>query len=324
LTYSVKNVKLVSMKRHPYRRKLDRLAGRFFLFASFSIIKILPERFFYHFAFALGTTAYYLMAKHRRLTISNLKRAFGGSKTEAEYRRLARDVFREIAVGACETTIAIIYKDKEWIKKQIKIEGIENLHKAIKKGKGVIALSAHFGNFTLMCVRLSQEDFSFKTVIRDPNDEAVTELFIKLRKRLNVEFISARPRNVCVRKSLEYLHQNGVLCLMADQSKSKGVVVKFFGQFVGAVAGPAIMAIRTGAPILPMFILKEGGGAHKIVIHEPIEVSLTGNNDKDVYEASQKFTKVIEDYARRYPDQWWWVHQRWKHAPKNQDSVVRS
>ena len=310
------------MKRHPLRRKLDRLAGRFFLFTSFAIIKILPERLFYHFALALGNLAYYILNKHRTLVVDNLKRAFGNSKTKAEYQRIAKEVFRQIALGGCETVITILYKHREQIKDEIKVQGLENLQKALKKGKGVIALSAHFGSFTQMCVRLSQEDFSFKTVIRDPDDEVVTEFFIKLRKRLNVEFISARPRNVCVKNSLEYLHQNGVLCLMADQSKSGGILVKFFGQLVATVAGPAVMALRTGAPIVPLFIIREGRASHKIVIHPSLEIPLIGDNDKDIFKISQKFTNIIEDYARRYPEQWWWVHQRWKHAPKEPSALM--
>lgn len=307
------------MKRSNFRRKLDRFAGRFFLFLSVGIIKIIPKKLFYYFAVGLGTLAYYLAFKHKKLTLNNLMFAFGDTKTEAEYKKIAKAVFRHIAVGGCETAITAFYKTKETVKREIPIEGLENFKEALSQGKGVIALSAHLGNFTLMCARLSQEDFSFKPVIRDPDDEAVVDFFDEMREKLGVEVISAKPRHLCVKKSIEHLRQNGVLCLLADQSKNKGVIVNFFGHLSGTVAGPAVMSLRTGASVVPVFIIAEGEGKqkkHKIIIHKPLKVALTGEYDKDVFEITQKFTTIIEEYARKYPDQWWWVHQRWKHTPK--------
>jgi KDO2-lipid IV(A) lauroyltransferase len=276
----------------------------------------MPKEFFYRFSIGLGTLAYYLVRKHRKLTLANLRRAFGNSKDENEYRKIAKEVFRQIALGGCETAIAALYKSGEQLKKEIEIEGLEYLKRALQRGKGAIVLSAHLGNFTLMCARLSQENFPFKTVIRDPDDEAVADFFERMRNRLNVELINAKPRNVCVRNSIEFLRQNGVLCLLADQSKNKGVFVKFFGHLSGTVAGPAVMALRTGAPIIPVFIVRKDKINHKIIVHPPLEVSLSGDYHKDIFEITQKFTTIIEEYARSYPEQWWWVHQRWKHQPK--------
>lgn len=279
----------------------------------------MPKNFFYHFASGLGTLAYYLAVKHRKLTLSNLKRAFGDTKTEAEYKLIAKAVFRHIAVGGCEMAITGLYKTKEMVRKEIPIEGLENIKEALSRNKGAIALSAHLGNFTLMCARLAQEDFFFKPVIRDPDDEAVVDLFDEMRQKLGVEYISAKPRYLCVKKSIEHLRQNGVLCLLADQSKNKGVLVNFFGLLSGTVAGPAVMSLRTGAPVVPVFIISEDKGKekkHKIIIHKPLEVVLSGEYDKDVFEITQKFTTIIEEYARKYPEQWWWVHHRWKHTVK--------
>lgn len=279
----------------------------------------MPKKFFYHFASGLGTLAYYLAVKHKKLTLSNLRRAFGDTKTGAEYKMIAKAVFRHIAVGGCEIAITALYKTKETLKEEIEIEGLENIKEALLRGKGVIALSAHLGNFTLMCARMSQEDFSFKPVIRDPDDEAVVDLFDEMRQKLGVEYIPAKPRYLCVKKSIGHLRQNGVLCLLADQSKGKGVMVNFFGQLLGTVAGPAVMSLRTGAPIVPVFIISTDEGRekkHKIIVHKPLEVVLSGDYDKDVFEITQKFTSIIEEYARKYPDQWWWVHHRWKHAAK--------
>lgn len=303
------------MKRHPLNRKLDRLIARFFIFLGFTVIRFIPKRLLVSFAKTTGKLAYYIAFKHRNITLDNLTLAFGKTKTKAEYKKITQKVFQEIILTGCETIFTFFHKNRQYIKNKVPVDGLENLTLALLEKKGVILLSAHFGNFPLLCTRLSQENFSLKTIIRYPDEKYVQRLLAKMSAKANVQFISARPRNKCVKLSIRHLRQNGVLCLLADQSKNSGVFVEFFGQLSGTAAGPAVMALRTGAPILPAFITRDNKNNHKITIHPALTVSPSGDFNADVLEITQKFTNIIEDYTKLYPEQWWWLHQRWKHKP---------
>ena len=110
----------------------------------------------------------------------------------------------------------------------------------------------------------------------------------------------------------ERLRSGGVLFLYADRNESEGVYVEFFNRPAGTVEGPAILHLRTGAPMLCAFIVRLGWKKHKIIITPPIPVKRTGNREEDVYQITKTYTKIIEDFVRQYPEQLWWPRKRWK------------
>ncbi|MFB0528154.1 MAG: lysophospholipid acyltransferase family protein, partial [bacterium] len=100
-----------------------------------------------------------------------------------------------------------------------------------------------------------------------------------------------------------------------------GVFVDFFGRPAGTVIGPAVMALRTGAPIVPVFNVRQGVNKHKVIIGPPVELEISGNQEKDILTVTAKITKVIEEFVRQYPTHWWWFHNRWRAKPKKEEEV---
>ena len=306
------------MKRHPLRRKLDRLVARYFVYFSLFIINTLPEKILYYYAKFIARCAFIFYRKYRRLALNNLKRAFNNRKSEAEINKIVKELFHQIAWGATEITLVCKLNSRanKRIKENITIEGEEFLSKAVSKGKGVICVSAHFGNFSLISHRLQLAGFSTNMVVRDANDPVVAKIWDNILENIGINFIPARPTYKAVSNSLKWLREGNVLILFADQNKTTGIYVDFFNRPAGTVEGPALLSMRTGAPILCAFIIRLSKDKHKIVITPPLEIEQTGDETKDIYNITSAYTKVIEDFVRQYPDHWWWVHDRWKGMKK--------
>ena len=128
--------------------------------------------------------------------------------------------------------------------------------------------------------------------------------------------VPTKPKSLAVKRALTSLKRREVLIIPIDQNAGKeGVFVDFFGRLASAPAGPVVFAQRTGAPLVPMCIIREGRKRHQLIIEPEVPLVNTENKEKDLITNTQKLTKVIEKYVRKYPSQWWWMHNRWKSKP---------
>jgi Kdo2-lipid IVA lauroyltransferase/acyltransferase len=176
-------------------------------------------------------------------------------------------------------------------------------------------LTAHLGNFPLMNVRLVNEGYPLSLVARDPENPRLARMITSYRDAVGMESIPDKPRMACVSKSLKALKQNRILSLQIDQNApATECWVDFFGYLVPTFKGPVIFSLRTGAPILPMFIIRNQDSFHKIIIHPPFQPSITGNVEQDITSNIARLTKIVEAAIREYPEQWWWIHRRFKRA----------
>lgn len=300
------------MKRNEKIRRLERVAGRYFMKFSMDIIKWLPECLLYPFSRFMGYLAFWVVPRYRRIALDNLKESFK-EKTRSEIRKIAVESYCEITWGALEIIrLALDKNAQQKLKDLIEIEGAEHLDSELKKGKGIICISAHFGSFPIMTSRLSLEGYPFKLVMRFADDEGVTDMWKGVMRNVGINAISARPRRRAVVESLRWLRAGKPLCLHSDQNKTNGVYVDLFQRPAGTVEGPARLHLRTGAPIVCGFIVRLDRHHHKIFITPPLNIKLTGDDKKDIFNITQAFTKVIEEFVRKYPRQWWWMHDRWK------------
>jgi KDO2-lipid IV(A) lauroyltransferase len=245
--------------------------------------------------------------------------AFGAEKSKAEIEDIALGCFRTMASMAVE--FFMFMRHPERIRKFVTIEGQEHLDEALKKGCGVVALSAHFGSFPLLLSRLALGGYKVHSVLRRMRDAGLDKLFEIKRDRMGVGSIYTQPREACVNLSLKSLRSNEIVFVQLDQNfGTGGVFVDFFGTKAATATGPIIFSMRTGAPIVPMFIHRIEGPRHKIVIFPPIELKTQGDRDKILLDAVQDFTTLIEKYIRKYPHEWGWIHKRWKARPKGEAS----
>jgi lauroyl/myristoyl acyltransferase len=200
-----------------------------------------------------------------------------------------------------------VHFPKEKILELVAIEGEDHLKRALAKGKGVLALSAHLGAFTLIGARLAAGGYSFSVVVKHPRDQRFARLIDDYRAQIGIATISAKPRREAARAVLRALRANRIVLLIADEFKSGGLLVNFMGQASPAPRGPATLALRTGAATLPMFATRRADGS--LLLKIAPEIALIKNEDVEVSVAAttKVFTRCLEDAIRRHPDQWNWL-----------------
>lgn len=277
--------------------------------------KIVPLSFLYAFANFIGWMGYHFARKHRQIAMESLTMAFGKEKSSEEIEKIARDCFRTMASTVVE--FFMFMRHPQRIKKLVQIEGLHYLDEALAKGKGVVALSAHFGSFPLLLSRLALEGYPIHSVLRRMRDSRLDKLFEKKRDRMGVGSIYTQPRKECVAQSLKALRNNEIIFIQLDQNfGTGGVFVDFFGVKAATATGPIVLSVRTGASIVPMFIHRVKGPHHKIVIKPPLTVHKDVMGENNLVSTVSEFTLMIENYIRRYPHEWGWIHKRWKARPK--------
>ncbi len=265
-----------------------------------------------HFFIAIG---FRLTKTQRTIAAESLKIAFGKEKSISERHQIIRDCFENLGRGMIE--LIYFMEHPEMIKERVSFEGKEYLQEAFKAGRGVIVVSAHFGNFPLMLLRFAQEGYKTNAIIRPTRDQDIEKYFLKQRSKLGLKTVYSQPRRECVETSLKVLRNNELLFIPLDQNfgSGGGVFVDFFGQKAATATGPVVFALRTQAPILPMFIIRQKDDSHKIIIEPPLKLEEREDNKETILVNTAKITGVIERYIRAYPAEWGWMHRRWKSQP---------
>lgn len=292
-------------------KSLGRLAARLGLFWCSLIIKIIPGPLIYGFAQAIGNLGYRLVSRQRNTAIESLNIAFSRQKSPRELEKIARDSFIFMSKSAVE--LLFLMDRPQLLKERVAIEGKSHFDAALACGKGVILVSAHFGNFPLLMSKLSLEGYKIAGIMRPMRDASVEKFFMAKRIRLGIKTIYSQPRQACVNNTIETLRSNEAVFIPLDQNfGTAGVFVDFFGRKAATATGPVVLAQRTGAALLPCFIVRQKDDTHKIIFEPVQELTEAADPRQAIIINIQKLTDIIESYIRRYPAEWGWVHRRWK------------
>jgi KDO2-lipid IV(A) lauroyltransferase len=298
------------------RKRINRFIGYFGLILCSGILKFFPEAWLYGFAKTVAVLSCFVARKQRRIAVESLTIAFGKEKSEEEINKITKDCFIFMAKAGAE--LMFLMDRPHLIKKKVKIVGRDHLENALAKSKGVILVSAHFGNFPLMLARLSIEGYKTAGIMRFMRDKQAEKIFMRKRTRLGIKTIYSQPRKECVEECIRSLRNNELLFIPLDQNfGSGGVFVNFFGRKAATATGPVVLARRTEAVILPCFILRQKDDTHKIIFEPPLILEKDKFSQESITINVQKLTDIIESYIRRYPAEWGWIHRRWKSQPTN-------
>jgi KDO2-lipid IV(A) lauroyltransferase len=255
---------------------------------------------------------YHTVAKHRIIALHNLRCAFP-EKDMKELIRIAKGVFRNLAITAAEF-FSMPFITRANLHEWVEMEGLEHYEAGIAHGKGLLTIIAHFGNWELMPVTfpLFLKFPKPSYIVYRPLDSPTLDNMVEYVRTINGHVMI--PKGGAGKRIMEMLKENNSIAILSDQNAGirEGVFVNFFGRPACTSVGLAVLALRSGAPVLPMFMVRQKSGKYKFILKPLVEVSQTGDDEKDILENTQRFTKVVEDVVREYPDQWFWLHQRWK------------
>lgn len=262
----------------------------------------------------LGNLGFYLILRHRRAAVRNIKLIYGKEKSKEELREMIRRTF--ICASCFGWEVLYLYthnltgKDLEVL--VTRIEGLEHLKEAMARGKGVIGLGAHLGNFIILGTRLNSLGFPCTSIMRQMKDGKLQNMLNIMKVKFRQNWIPKLPVSRAIRESISWLRKGKLLMLYMDQRSGQGVKADFMGIPTPTPTGAAVFALKTGAAVLPIVNVQDGDGCYKLIIGEEVPVEKTGNHKSDVFANTARFNKAIEKYIRLYPDQWFWFHNRWK------------
>ncbi|OGX34286.1 MAG: hypothetical protein A3C36_01540 [Omnitrophica WOR_2 bacterium RIFCSPHIGHO2_02_FULL_52_10] len=310
------------MGSHKRLKTFQRAAARYGLYSFAWLFERLPYAAVRLIAGILIAIGFRCAIRQRRIAAESVEIAFGEEKSEEEKRQIIKRCFENFGRGMTEMLYCLAHPD--CVDQRVAFEGKAHLDKAYAQGRGVIAVTAHFGNFPLMMLACARQGYKSSAIIRPARDEELSEYLHKKRTEVGLKTIYAMPRAACVSESLKELREGGLLFIPIDQNfgSGGGVYVNFFGHQAATATGPAVFAMRTGAPILPMFIIRRDDGTHKIIIGPPVAVQQRGDEKETVAAAMARITNIIEQYIRSYPHEWAWMHRRWKSRPDGKPLVV--
>jgi Kdo2-lipid IVA lauroyltransferase/acyltransferase len=264
-----------------------------------------------------GLAVFLLARGERRKTLQSIRTAYPQSLTDTQVRQLALKVWSGLGRNIFETIHWLKWSGPEIASQVIQGKGWENLDRALARGKGVLVASAHLGNWELMAGCLASR-YQVSAVAQSLYDSRFDEIVTNFReKNLKVSMIK---RGMALRGILQALKENRLLIALLDQDTGKdGVFVPFFGKQAWTQSGIARIAQKTGAALVPVFVLRGANGRFEIHVEKEIKLPRTGDTEKDILETVKRYTEVIENYVKTYPDQWMWMHERWKTRPPGED-----
>ncbi len=267
----------------------------------------------------LGGITYRASRKLRRAGERNLELAFP-EMSERERARILRGVFvnlsRQLAVFSRLSRMS-----REDVRALVDCEGLENLEEAKSRGRGLILVTGHLGAWEMTSFALSAFNHPLSFLVRRIDNPLVERMIDGMRTRFGNRTIDKRAAG---RAMLRVLHAGETLGLLIDinTTASEGIFVDFFGKPAATTFLMAKLALRTGADVIPVFApWEEEHGRFVLRIGSPLKIERTGDETEDVRRLTQAATRAVECHIRRYPDQWLWIHKRWRTRPQNEPEI---
>jgi lauroyl/myristoyl acyltransferase len=283
--------------------------GYFFYNLGKDISIALPRRFVYKIASVVSDLHYYISYRQHKSVLSNL-RLIRYAADEKCLRNLHKQIFRNFAKNLVDF-FRFGCIDSRFIRKDTNIKGLEHVDSALRKGKGVLVVTAHLGNWELGGVLMAQKGYSMNAVAWEHKDRRIKDMFIYQRVRKGIKVISL---GVALRKCYRALENNEIVAMVGDRDFSEQgmkVKVRFFGKNAWVPRGPAVLSLRTGATIVMGFTIREKRDSFSLIFEKPIEYIPEGNAERDIQILTQKILENIERFVRNYPEQWFAFSDFW-------------
>ena len=284
------------------------------------ILEKLPRFWTLRLAGVLGEIAAVLDVKERKLAEKNLKTAYGDKWSNLKIRLVAKECFVKIALNAAD-----VIQSRKWsaddLKTLVEVEGWEHFSAAFDKGRGVVGLTGHIGNFELLAGWFaSVKKIPLSAIGRTLYDERLDKMVIENRKRFGIENIVS---DTAAKKVISLLRSGRMLGVLldVDSSKFSGKFVPFFGTPAKTAAGPILIGRRTQSPVVPMAMFRTDNNRFLVKILPAFDIPSTDDKDADIEKALTQCNLALEELINHDPTQWAWMHNRWKSKPPSTEKA---
>lgn len=263
----------------------------------------------------MGRLAFMFARHERKNAIKHLTMAFGTEKTPQEIHDLAKRVFLNLSACAADAIrLPLLVKDGT-IDKLITVENYHYFTDEVKKGKGVIIMTGHYGNWELLGTWVVRSGYPIKVVAKKSYDPRLDKLIVDYR---NEAGYANTARGKATRSVVEGLMSGESFGLLFDlDTKVKGVFVDFFGKLAHTATIPVILSTKLQVPIVPFFVRMTKDYNYVATCLKPLNLVNTGDEEKDIVTNTQICSNVYEKMIRAHPEQWIWMHKRWKKQPQD-------
>ncbi|GAB6099440.1 hypothetical protein JCM16358_13190 [Halanaerocella petrolearia] len=276
------------------------------------LANLLPANLSYYLARKLGSLLFYLVKRRRKLAVNNIQSALDYSKEESY--DLAKLIFQDIAIKFIEVCRLSNWSRQDFETK-IEVEGLNNLEQAYNQEQGVVLFTGHFGNWELLGVYLSWLGYPVNAIAREYKNSLINKEVWQIRESQGATVFNKDQ----VKSAFKALLKKELLLILGDQdAHGDGEFVQFFHRLASTPKGPVVLAQKAQGLILPVYLVREGPGKYRLFIEEPLEIAKEAKAEERE-EVLQKLTTSLEEKIREYPEQWLWLHRRWKTAPPKED-----
>lgn len=256
----------------------------------------------------LGSFFFLVLRRKRKRVMENLKAFFPWEKREERVKEMAKEYFKNLATNFIET-FSILGFPSQFLKDLVEVKGKEHLEEAFKKGKGIIAVSGHLGNFTFLIARIAKEGYRVNLIARGEKDKGLEKFFFEERVAMGINTVykDASPFHMT-----KLLRKNEILWLFLDQFPRRGEkFIDFFHLRVPFHDGAVRLAKSIGSPIIPFSIKRKKNG-YVIEIMPEVKLHWGYHREEDIIRNYSQLMKIIEDLIQKYPEEWFWWQRRWR------------
>lgn len=278
------------------------------LYLSIKFINLVPKKAAVVLGKTAGSLLFLFSNKYRNIAKKNL--SFALHLKEKEAKEMALSVFKNLGITFAE--IARLKGEKDRVlEKDMVIEGMQNFLEAQERGKGVFLMSAHLGNWEMLAALHRRYTGPMTVIYKRTKNPYIDKYIRSIREQNGVTPISRRNSS---RKIIATLRRGETVGILPDlhARNRQSVMADFFGRPAATNYGMALLAMKTGAPVVPAFVVRSADGTYKCIYEKPIYLQQAGTREKDVELAISACNSIIENYIRKYPEQWYWVNDRWK------------
>ena len=260
----------------------------------------------------LGDLLWIALPRRRAVTLENLARAFAGERPAEEIHRLGRRSFEHLGMNIVEGCV-FFFRPPSVLLARIDLGAPDHVKAAAALGKGVLVLTAHYGNWELLAAAHGLSVFPLSVVVRPLDNPLMDRVIDRFRRRSGVELIGKQR---ALPEILDALRRGRMVGILLDQnaSRAEGVFAPFFGTPASTSKALALISLRTGTPVVPIFIRRVEGGRHRVEAGPAISPPA----DRDVAGYTAAFNHCIEAAIRQAPEQWFWMHNRWRTRPESE------